>query len=176
MRGRRTWWRNRRESAAFMELASDTCRQSLAEVSAFLKHTKRVWLMAAGILIGAAALLNLTAARGRMGQKLAGAQATARDGDVNARSFVRAMRGRGPGRQQSGVSGLDADRNLSAQGQRKLVISLAGRPRKRATGYSSPWRMRTALFTTRRKQKSLRCPPGFEQVDVLDHEQLIYPA
>src|SRR5882724_13565084 len=45
---------------AFMELASDNLPTSLAEVSAFLKHTKRVWLMAAGILIGAA-LLNLTA-------------------------------------------------------------------------------------------------------------------
>jgi hypothetical protein len=46
---------------AFMELASDNLPTSLAEVSAFLRHTKRVWLMAAGILIGAAALLNLTA-------------------------------------------------------------------------------------------------------------------
>src|SRR5260221_13051795 len=46
---------------AFMELASDNLPTSLAEVSAFLKHTKRVWLMAAGILIRAAALLNLTA-------------------------------------------------------------------------------------------------------------------
>jgi len=38
--------------SAFMELASDNLPTSLAEVSAFLKHTKRVWLMAAGILIG----------------------------------------------------------------------------------------------------------------------------
>jgi hypothetical protein len=47
--------------AAFMQLASDNLPTSRAEFSAFLKHTKRVWLMAAGIIIGAAALLNLTA-------------------------------------------------------------------------------------------------------------------
>jgi hypothetical protein len=47
--------------AAFMELASNNLPTSLEEFSAFLKHTKRVWLMAAGILIGAMALVNLTA-------------------------------------------------------------------------------------------------------------------
>ena len=34
---------------------------SLAEILAFLKRTKRVWLMAAGIVIGVAALANLSA-------------------------------------------------------------------------------------------------------------------
>jgi len=47
--------------SAFMELASNNLPTSLEEFSAFLKHTKRVWLMAAGILIGAMALVNLTA-------------------------------------------------------------------------------------------------------------------
>jgi len=47
--------------AAFMELASNNLPTSLAEISAFLKRTKRVWLMAAGILIGTMALVNLTA-------------------------------------------------------------------------------------------------------------------
>src|SRR5258708_31033236 len=46
---------------AFMELASDNLPTSLAEVSTFLKHTNRVWLMAAGIPIAAAARLDLTA-------------------------------------------------------------------------------------------------------------------
>src|SRR5882757_7397469 len=45
---------------AFMELASDNLPTSLAEASAFLMHSKRVWLMAAGIPIGVAALFNLT--------------------------------------------------------------------------------------------------------------------
>src|SRR5258708_21938006 len=54
---------------AFMELASDNLPTSLAEVSAFLKHTKRVWLMAAGILLGAAALLDFTARAARQPQK-----------------------------------------------------------------------------------------------------------
>src|SRR5258708_13970407 len=47
--------------SAFMELASNNLPTSLAEISAFLKRTKRVWLMAAGILIGTMALVNLTA-------------------------------------------------------------------------------------------------------------------
>jgi hypothetical protein len=47
--------------AAFMELASNNLPTSLEEFSVFLKRTKRVWLMAAGIFIGAMALVNLTA-------------------------------------------------------------------------------------------------------------------
>jgi hypothetical protein len=44
-----------------LELASNKLPTSLTGVSAFLKRTKRVWLMAAGIIIGAVALVNLTA-------------------------------------------------------------------------------------------------------------------
>jgi len=47
--------------AGLVELASTNLPTSLAEFSAFLKHTKRVWLMAAGIVIGGAALVNLSA-------------------------------------------------------------------------------------------------------------------
>src|SRR5258708_28199320 len=76
---------------AFLELASDNLPTSLAEVSAFLKHTKRVWLMAAGILIGAAALLNLTAraaewAKNSRGRRQLHAMATLTPGHLFARS------------------------------------------------------------------------------------------
>jgi hypothetical protein len=47
--------------AGLVELASTNLPTSLAEFSAFLKHTKRVWLMTAGIIIGVAALVNLSA-------------------------------------------------------------------------------------------------------------------
>lgn len=47
--------------AGFLELASTNLPTSLAEFSAFLKHTKRAWLMAAGIVIAAVALVNLSA-------------------------------------------------------------------------------------------------------------------
>ena len=50
-----------RTSAGLLELTRSNLPGSLAEVSAFLKRTKRVWLMAAGIFIGAAALVNLSA-------------------------------------------------------------------------------------------------------------------
>jgi hypothetical protein len=43
------------------EAAKANLSSWLAEVLAFVVRTKRVWLMAAGILIGAAALVNLTA-------------------------------------------------------------------------------------------------------------------
>lgn len=45
----------------FLELASTNLPTSLAEFSAFLKHTKRAWLMAGGIVIGTVALVNLSA-------------------------------------------------------------------------------------------------------------------
>jgi hypothetical protein len=47
--------------AGLVEFASTNLPTSLAEFSAFLKHTKRVWLMAAGIIIGVGALVNLSA-------------------------------------------------------------------------------------------------------------------
>jgi hypothetical protein len=47
--------------AGLRELARTTLPASLAEIFAFLKRTKRVWLMAAGIVIGVAALANLSA-------------------------------------------------------------------------------------------------------------------
>jgi hypothetical protein len=47
--------------AGLREVAKSELPSWLAEVLAFLMLTKRVWLMAAGILIGAAALVNLTA-------------------------------------------------------------------------------------------------------------------
>jgi len=47
--------------AGLRELASTNLPTSLVEISAFLKRTKRVWLMTAGIVIGVAALANLSA-------------------------------------------------------------------------------------------------------------------
>ena len=47
--------------AGLLELASTNLPTSLAEFSAFLKHTKRAWLMAAGLVIAAVALVNLSA-------------------------------------------------------------------------------------------------------------------
>jgi hypothetical protein len=47
--------------ASLLAVAKTNLPGSLVEISAFLKRTKRVWLMTAGILIGAAALVNLTA-------------------------------------------------------------------------------------------------------------------
>jgi hypothetical protein len=47
--------------AGLGELVSTNLPTSLAEISAFLKRTKRVWLMAAGLMIGVAALVNLSA-------------------------------------------------------------------------------------------------------------------
>jgi hypothetical protein len=47
--------------AGLLESAKNNLPGSLGEVAAFLKRTKRVWLMTAGILIGAAAVVNLTA-------------------------------------------------------------------------------------------------------------------
>jgi hypothetical protein len=47
--------------AAFMEFASTNLPTSVEEFSAFLKHTKRVWLMAAGVVIVAVAVVNLSA-------------------------------------------------------------------------------------------------------------------
>jgi hypothetical protein len=47
--------------AGLLELARTNLPESLAETFAFLKRTKRVWLMAAGIVIGVAALANLSA-------------------------------------------------------------------------------------------------------------------
>jgi hypothetical protein len=46
---------------ALLEFATNKLPTSLTEISAFLKRTKRVWLMAAGIVIGVAALVNLSA-------------------------------------------------------------------------------------------------------------------
>ena len=48
-------------NAGLREVAKSDLPSWLAEILAFLMRTKRVWLMAAGILIGAAALANLTA-------------------------------------------------------------------------------------------------------------------
>jgi hypothetical protein len=47
--------------ARLLESAKNKLPTSLAGASAFLKRTKRVWLMTAGILIGATALVNLSA-------------------------------------------------------------------------------------------------------------------
>jgi hypothetical protein len=47
--------------AGFLEFAGANLPTSLAEFSAFLKHTKRVWLMAAGIVVAAVAVVNLSA-------------------------------------------------------------------------------------------------------------------
>jgi hypothetical protein len=44
-----------------LEVAKTNLPTSLAGMAAFLKRTKRVWLMTVGILIGAAALVNLSA-------------------------------------------------------------------------------------------------------------------
>jgi hypothetical protein len=44
-----------------LELAKTGLPTSLAGISAFLKRTRRVWLLAAGIIIGVMALVNLTA-------------------------------------------------------------------------------------------------------------------
>ena len=48
-------------NAGLREVAKSDLPSWLAEILAFVMRTKRVWLMAAGILIGAAALANLTA-------------------------------------------------------------------------------------------------------------------
>jgi hypothetical protein len=47
--------------AGLLEVAKSNLPASLAAIAAFLKRTKRVWLMAAGIVIGVAALANLSA-------------------------------------------------------------------------------------------------------------------
>jgi hypothetical protein len=47
--------------AGLLGVAKSKLPGSLQELAAFLKRTKRVWLMTAGILIGVAALVNLTA-------------------------------------------------------------------------------------------------------------------
>ena len=47
--------------AGLLEAAKASLPTSLAGVAAFVKRTKRVWLMTAGIIIGVAALVNLTA-------------------------------------------------------------------------------------------------------------------
>jgi hypothetical protein len=47
--------------AAWLELANAGLPTSLVEILAFLKRTKRVWLIAGGIIIGVMALANLTA-------------------------------------------------------------------------------------------------------------------
>jgi hypothetical protein len=47
--------------ASLLEIAQASLPTSLGQVTAFLKRTKRVWLMTAGIVIGVAALVNLTA-------------------------------------------------------------------------------------------------------------------
>jgi hypothetical protein len=47
--------------ASLLEVAKSNLPASLAAIAAFLKRTKRVWLMAAGIVIGVAALANLSA-------------------------------------------------------------------------------------------------------------------
>ena len=44
-----------------LQFAKANLPTSLAGVAAFVKRTKRVWLMTAGIIIGVAALVNLTA-------------------------------------------------------------------------------------------------------------------
>jgi len=47
--------------AGLLEAAKTGLPTSLAGIAAFAKRTKRVWLMTAGIIIGVAALVNLTA-------------------------------------------------------------------------------------------------------------------
>jgi hypothetical protein len=47
--------------AGFVELATNSLPTSLVEFSAFLKHTKRVWLIGASIVIAAVAVVNLSA-------------------------------------------------------------------------------------------------------------------
>jgi hypothetical protein len=47
--------------AGLLETAKNNLPTSLAGVSFFLRRTKRVWLMTAGIVIAAAALMNLSA-------------------------------------------------------------------------------------------------------------------
>jgi len=47
--------------AGLLEAAKTNLPTSLAGMAALLKRTKRVWLMTAGIIIGVAALVNLTA-------------------------------------------------------------------------------------------------------------------
>ena len=47
--------------AGLLEAAKANLPNSLAGTAAFVKRTKRVWLMTAGIIIGVAALVNLTA-------------------------------------------------------------------------------------------------------------------
>lgn len=47
--------------AGLLEAAKANLPTSLAGIAAFGKRTKRVWLMTAGIIIGVAALVNLTA-------------------------------------------------------------------------------------------------------------------
>jgi hypothetical protein len=44
-----------------LEAAKASLPSSMAGIAAFVKRTRRVWLMTAGIIIGAAALVNLTA-------------------------------------------------------------------------------------------------------------------
>jgi hypothetical protein len=44
-----------------LEVAKSNLPTSLAEIAAFVKRTKRVWLMTVGIVIGVAALVNLSA-------------------------------------------------------------------------------------------------------------------
>ena len=44
-----------------LEAAKAGLPSSMAGIAVFVKHTRRVWLMTAGIIIGAAALVNLTA-------------------------------------------------------------------------------------------------------------------
>jgi hypothetical protein len=44
-----------------LQVAKSNLPTSLAEIAAFVKRTKRVWMMTAGIVIGVAALVNLSA-------------------------------------------------------------------------------------------------------------------
>jgi len=47
--------------AGLLEAARTNLPTSLAGIAAFVKRSKRVWLMTAGIIVGVAALVNLTA-------------------------------------------------------------------------------------------------------------------
>jgi hypothetical protein len=47
--------------AGLLEAAKSSLPGSLGEIASLFKRTKRVWLMTAGIIIGVAALVNLTA-------------------------------------------------------------------------------------------------------------------
>ncbi len=47
--------------ASILEIAKASLPGSLGQVAAFLKRTKRVWLMTAGIVMGVAGLVNLSA-------------------------------------------------------------------------------------------------------------------